>query len=330
MEFYVYVIFLTVFTLTIMGFAWLRSLKSIKETAKEAGKAEAIAEAKAEATIRVAREDKDDLVATWPQDDSWVNGLTDKEIAAKIEETFTIMDLVSNKAINGKIKSLIISGPAGLGKSYTVEQNLAAWAAKEEKHVVVKGYVRATGLFKKLYQCRHEGHVLVFDDSDSIFRDETMLNMLKAVLDSSNSRRRVSYLTERKMKTDDGEDIPSSFDFEGTVIFISNLDFDGMIERGHRLEDHFKAMLSRSHYIDMDMRTKREHIIRIKQVIGYGMLDSYNLTKKELADVVQFIEDNVDKLRELSLRVAEKLAVVRQGSDKTWMAEAKMTLLKKR
>tara|TARA_B000000609_G_scaffold151978_1_gene138915 strand:+ start:183 stop:1049 length:867 start_codon:yes stop_codon:yes gene_type:complete len=246
-----------------------------------------------------------DLVAAQPLKQS---NETDVQIDQKLKDRFDILEMMTNAAIDGSVKSLIVSGPAGLGKSYTVEQALEGWDPEEVNHTVIRGYVKATGLYKTLYQYRNKGQMIVFDDSDSIFMDDTTLAMLKAVCDSTE-RRRVSYLSEFNMIDEASADvIPRSFQFDGTIVFITNLDFDSIIEKGNKLAPHLSAMVSRSHYIDLAMKTRRDYFIRIKQVVDQGLLSSKGLDKKQEARVMYFIEKYQDSLREMSLRVAIKLA----------------------
>jgi hypothetical protein len=250
---------------------------------------------------------------------------TDEQIDARIAERFQILDLLTEACMVGNSRSLIVSGPAGLGKSYTVEKTLAEWDPNGINHVIIKGYVRATGLVKLLYQFRQEGQVIVFDDADTIFFDDTSLNLLKAVCDTTE-RRRVSWLSEGKLVDEEsGEFIPRSFDFEGTVIFISNYDFDAMIEKGHKLAPHFNALISRSHYIDLAMKTRRDYLVRIRQVIREGMLSDLN--ESERNDVVNFIEHNHPRLREMSLRMAIKIGNLRKMND-NWEKLAMVTCCK--
>ena len=250
---------------------------------------------------------------------------TDEQIDSRIAERFEILDLLTEACMVGNSRSLIVSGPAGLGKSYTVEKTLAEWDPNGINHVIIKGYVRATGLVKLLYQFRQEGQVIVFDDADTIFFDDTSLNLLKAVCDTTE-RRRVSWLSEGKLVDEEsGEFIPRSFDFEGTVIFISNYDFDAMIDKGHKLAPHFNALISRSHYIDLAMKTRRDYLVRIRQVIREGMLSDLN--ESERNDVVNFIERNHPRLREMSLRMAIKIGNLRKMND-NWEKLAMVTCCK--
>jgi hypothetical protein len=250
---------------------------------------------------------------------------TDDEIAARLDERFDILQTMTNAAILGDARALIVSGPAGLGKSFTVEKELEAWDSNGDNHTIVKGYVRTTGLYKLLYQHREANKVLVFDDADSIFYDDASLNLLKAVCDTTE-KRVVSYLAETNMVDEESaERIPRSFVFNGTIIFITNLDFDALIDRGHKLAPHLQALVSRSHYMDLAMKTRRDYLVRIKQVIRHGLLK--DLTDEQKTDVMNFITQNSDRLRELSLRVALKIGSIRR-LNKNWEKMARVTCCK--
>jgi len=253
---------------------------------------------------------------------------SDAEIEERIADRFEILEEMTNAALYGDARAVIVSGPAGVGKSFVVEETLTKWDPSGINHTVVKGYVRATGLYKLLYQHSEQGKVLVFDDADTIFFDDTSLNMLKAVCDSSKTRR-VSYLTEGNMYDEDtAEKLPKSFEFHGTIIFITNYDFDAMISKGHKLAPHLTAMISRAHYIDLAMKTKRDYLVRIRQVLNKGMLADQGLDKIAQNEVIQFIETNQDSMRELSLRMALKVAGIRKMSSSRWEKIARVTCCK--
>ena len=250
---------------------------------------------------------------------------TDTEISQRISDRFEILEDLAIGSTSGEIRSLIVSGPAGLGKSFTIEKTLNQWDPDGTNYTIIKGYVRATGLYKTLFAHSAPGQVVVFDDADTIFFDDTSLNMLKAVCDSTENRT-VSYLAESQL-FDDGtaERLPKSFEFHGTIIFITNYDFDAMIEKGHKLAPHLLAMMSRSHYIDLSMKTKRDYMVRIHQVISKGLLDNVGLTHVAQQEVVSFLDANKDTLRELSIRVALKVASIRKLKEQKWEKIAKIT-----
>jgi hypothetical protein len=249
---------------------------------------------------------------------------TDDEISARIAERFEVLEYMTDASISGEVRSLIVSGPAGLGKSHTVETKLQAWDPDAARHTQVKGYVRAPSLFKLLYAHRYPGMVLVFDDADDVFLDEVSIGLLKAVCDSSD-RRVVHYMTEATLIDDTGEVLPKSFQFDGTIIFITNQDFDAAIERGSKLAPHMEALVSRSHYIDLAMKSRRDYMVRIRQVIAQGLLADRGLDETGQADVMDFITANSDRLRELSLRMAIKVANIRRKGGDNWQKVARIT-----
>jgi hypothetical protein len=90
------------------------------------------------------------------------------------------------------------------------------------------------------------------------------------------------------------------------------------------------ALESRCHYIDLQMDTNREKILRIKQVVNDNdMLARFEFDQIQKDEIVEFVETNQDKLRELSLRMVLKLADLRKSFPKNWMAMAKTTCMKR-
>jgi hypothetical protein len=78
------------------------------------------------------------------------------------------------------------------------------------------------------------------------------------------------------------------------------------------------------------MDTNREKILRIKQVVNDNdMLARFEFDQIQKDEIVEFVETNQDKLRELSLRMVLKLADLRKSFPKNWMAMAKTTCMKR-
>ena len=130
------------------------------------------------------------------------------------------------------------------------------------------------------------------------------------------------------METEEGEKLPTSFEFEGSVIFITNLDFDRLIGAGHKLTPHLEALVSRSHYLDLAMKSRRHYLIRIKQVVAEGMLKDMGINGMDETILMSYIHTNADKLRELSLRMVVKLATLMKMSRSQWEKIAKTTCWK--
>ena len=252
---------------------------------------------------------------------------TDQEIEAKLKQRFDIVDLMAKSACKGQARALIISGPAGLGKSFTVERALQEYDPQEKKTVIAKGFMRPSGLYKLLYNYRHPGNVVVFDDCDSILFDQDALNLLKSACDSTD-KRRICWGAETRMTDDEGSPLPWGFEFEGAIVFITNVDFDHSIQSGSRSKEHFEAMISRAHYIDTGMKTMRDYLVRIKQVCEGGMLRDRGINGYQEQEILSFLFENHLKFRELTLRLVIKLAGVYQANPTRWKEIAKVTLFK--
>jgi Cdc6-like AAA superfamily ATPase len=248
------------------------------------------------------------------------------EIESKLADRFEALAIMSEATGKGINRSLIVSGPAGLGKSFTVEAKLAELEQKGHSVTYIKGYVRPLALYKLLYETRHPNSVLVFDDSDSVFYDDVSMNLLKGACDSTE-RRVLHWLSKsiEKEEDEEGESIPEKFEFQGSIIFITNYDFDSMIESGNKLAPHFQALVSRSHYLDLAMKTKMDYIVRIRQVVRGGMLRDRGFNAAEQTMILEFIENNMERLRELSLRMVVKISGLYKMDKKNWQKLAKQT-----
>lgn len=244
---------------------------------------------------------------------------TDAEIGEQITTKFAVLDMMTQAAIDGNNRSMVVSGNAGLGKSYTVVQ---AFKRSDTRHKIVKGFITPRQLFETLWNYKKEGDVLIFDDCDSIFENETSLNLLKAATDTSEERT-IDWMTSKDAFGADGSEIPSGFVFQGAIIFITNKDFNKEIDKGTKLSVHFEALRSRSHYLSLGMYTNQEKIVRIKQIVEAS--DEDELVKEE---IISFIVENQNKMTELSLRVVNKITDLITINPIGWKALAKVTLMK--
>jgi len=256
---------------------------------------------------------------------------TDEQIYTRLGERFEILDLMTKAVKDGQIRAMIVSGPPGVGKSFGVEKVLLKselfniLAEKKPKFEVVKGAMSSIGLYSKLYEFSAEGNVVVFDDCDSILMEDLSLNILKGALDSG-SRRFISWNTDSRILRSEG--IPDRFEFKGAAIFITNIKFEHV--RSKKLRDHLDALESRCHYIDLQMDTSREKILRIRQVVKQGqMLERYEFQPCVEDELIEFVEQNQDRLRELSLRMVLKIADLRKGFPNNWTAMVKTTCMKR-
>jgi hypothetical protein len=255
---------------------------------------------------------------------------SDEQVMERIRERFDILTEMTKAATNGDIRAMIVSGPPGVGKSFGVEQEiekatlLDQIAGKRLRAEVVKGSATPIGLYQALYKYSDANCVLVFDDCDSILLDDVALNLLKGALDSGK-KRKISWLSESSALRREG--IPDSFNFNGSVIFITNLKFDQM--KSQKLRDHLDALQSRCHYLDLTLDTMRDKLLRIKQIAADGELfTDYDFEQVAQDEIIDFMDANQNKLREMSLRMALKIADLRKSFPLRWKAMAATTCMR--
>lgn len=260
---------------------------------------------------------------------------TDEEAMERIAGRFNILNQMTAACADGHIRSMIVSGPPGVGKSFGIEHTLnehviqSALANQHFNYDVIKGTATPIGLYQLLYHHSQPGSVLVLDDIDTIMGDEAALNLLKGALDSGR-RRRISWNAESRILAENG--VPDSFNFDGAVIFCTNLKLEHI--RSAKIREHMEALVSRSHYLDLTIDSARDKLLRIKQVhrdagVTGGLFAVYDFDEGVDEAIFQFIEDNQSRLRELSIRTALKIADLVKVCPSNWQNLATVTVLKK-
>jgi hypothetical protein len=257
---------------------------------------------------------------------------TDEAAMNRIATRFEILDQMAKACIAGDIRAMIVTGPPGVGKSHGVieQMNKASLFDKisnrKPRFEIVKGAVSGIGLFATLYKYSDAKNVLVFDDCD-VFTDPDALNVLKGALDSGK-KRRISWNKDSRLLRDEG--VPNSFDFNGSIIFITNLNFED--RRSNKIQAHVDALQSRCHFLDLTIETQRDKMLRIKQVhrdANGGLFADYNFSASMADEILEFMEANQNKLREISLRMSLKIADLVKVSSNNWKLLAESTCMKR-
>lgn len=238
-----------------------------------------------------------------------------------INERFDFVQQMCNMVAKKTIASAVITGQGGLGKTHTVLKALDKMGLKNitdlasfelgtvvqgsKSYRVIKGFSTAKGLYRSLFE--GNGMTLVFDDCDSVLKDPVALNLLKGALDSY-SERYISWNADIR-----DEDLPRSFKFTGTVIFISNMDLDSIDQ----------AVRSRALCVDVSM-TEAQKIERMEVIIkDRDFLPEYEAALK--TEAVAFIKTIIGSISNLSLRSLIATVKIRaQGGD--WKKLAKYVL----
>lgn len=239
-----------------------------------------------------------------------------------INDRFGFVEKLVTMVAKGVQPSAVITGEGGLGKTHTVTKTLEANGYKDmsdlaefqvgavirksKMYTMVKGYSTAKGLYRTLFE--NNNSVIVFDDCDAVLKDPVALNLLKGALDSYG-KRIISWNADMR-----DDDLPRSFNFEGRVIFISNMDQDKIDQ----------AIRSRSMMIDLSM-TLDQKIDRMEYIAkSPEFLPEY--TAQHKMDALELIRSVKDDAKEISLRTLISVTKVR-ASNKEWKSLAEYMLV---
>ena len=239
---------------------------------------------------------------------------TERDERFDINTRFGFVEKLVNMVASGVQPSAVITGEGGLGKTFTVTKTLETAGYKDISDLadfqvgtiintrkcftMVKGYSTAKGLYRTLFE--NNNSIVVFDDCDAVLKDPVALNLLKGALDSYG-KRIISWNADMR-----DDDLPRSFNFEGRVIFISNMD-EGRIDQ---------AIRSRSMMIDLSM-TADQKIDRMEHIAASDeFMPEYDAEIK--ADALALIREVKDECKEISLRTLISVAKIRAANPKDY------------
>lgn len=246
---------------------------------------------------------------------------TSKADEFSINQRFSFVEKLVRMVASGVQPSAVITGQGGLGKTFTVTKTLQACGYtdvsclaefevgmiinRSKTFRMVKGYSTPKGLYRTLYE--NNGSVIIFDDCDSVLKDPVALNLLKGALDSYD-KRIISWNAESR-----DDDLPRSFQFDGKVIFISNLNKNNIDQ----------AIRSRSMMIDLSM-TIDQKIERMTHIITEkDFLPEYEINHK--MEAIELISKLKDDAKEISLRTLISVTKIR-ATNTDWEDLATYTL----
>lgn len=276
-----------------------------------------------------------------------VDTRSDSEVDRDVRERFSALDTLAHGVISGAFRALILSGPPGVGKSYPLEKMLAGERERvgctctgigretgekcnRPNHFLyerVSGFSRATGLYRTLWQFRESDAVVLLDDLEGIWQDEAALSLLKSACDTSRTRY-ISWRSESSMADESGELLPRTFEFQGRVIVVTNLDFEGRARLEKGTGPHLQALLSRSYYVDLNLTT-RELFSRVLDV-ATEVLRGCSAADRER--ILSYIREKAGVMRELSIRTVIKARQILEQSktDAAFRRTCDLTLVSRR
>ena len=213
-------------------------------------------------------------------------------------DRFRFIEKFTKMVAGGISPSFLLTGQAGVGKTYTILNVLRDCCMEEgEDFIVVKGHSSPMGLYKTMYY--HRSKIIVFDDCDSIWKDASSVNLLKAGLDSYNKR----IISWNSVAAERG-DMEPEFEFEGQIVFISNVDAE-------KLDP---AVVNRTITANLDM-TNDEILDRIESIMD--RLNPEIAIDKKL-EVMSFLREKKDTFESLSIRTFLQASRIREAEDVDW------------
>lgn len=219
-----------------------------------------------------------------------------KEALNSAQEKIKVVVKLAEMVANGFGNAVLISGRGGLGKSFQVRKVLQDSSVDFE---ILRGYYSPVALYNFLYEFRDK--VILIDDCDSVFKDTTGLNILKAVLETAPVRR-VKWNSPSQLVS------VQEFEFTGRIIFLTNFN-------SSRLNNHMEALMTRVHYYELDMSTE-EVIAYVRHLAMH--VEHPQVLREDRLKVVRWMRDNAVKLNFVNVRTYLKALDVFAFDKKGW------------
>ena len=238
-----------------------------------------------------------------------------------LEENYANVEKYIQGICKGEFRSVIVNGPPGVGKSYSVEKYLQQYA-QADSYKVAAGHMTPLSLYGNLYKYRNVGDVLVLDDIDSVFEKLEGINLLKAAMDTKPVRQ-INWESSSSVVVNLG--LPSHFEFKGSIVLISNI---GFVRKKGKMQEHLEALKDRSYSLHISDNTKEELYQQVCfMVIKKNLLREFDIDAAQQSKILDYIGANLDKINKISLRLAMKLASLMKANSAEWESMADSGLL---
>jgi hypothetical protein len=218
-----------------------------------------------------------------------------------VVERFHFIDKFVTLLSKGVINSFVLTGSGGIGKTTAVMNQLNALGYKEDlpeqpsgDFVVIRGFSTPKALYETLYN--YKDKIIVLDDADQVFKDPLGANLLKAALDD----KKVRVINWNSSRED--SDVPNRFTYNGKIVFVSNLSINQFPQ----------AIISRSQKVDLTLNLEEK-----VEIIG-EVFKKVKAEPKHKADVFEFVKEFAPKAKDLNIRSAVALLVLRDNFGDDW------------
>ncbi len=212
-------------------------------------------------------------------------------------------------------KGLIISGDAGTGKSHYVQKAFIDTDTVDRIDYNKSESFTAASFYVQLYLNRKPGDVIVFDDCNlgGLTGDnfKAITDMLKGATEMTKGERIIGWnrASQNKLMKDNG--VPPSFDFQGSIIWITNYSFDQLASK---FKAHWEAIQSR--FISVPIRLNDQeklmytlHLVEDVDMLGKNcqMIEG-GYAKNVIKQTCEYLRSNWKYMDNVTPRVAGKIA----------------------
>lgn len=232
-----------------------------------------------------------------------VAGMANQAVEGKhfdINKRFEFFGSLVRMVIKKIRVSLVVTGEGGLGKTYTVrEELLKAGLDEGEDFIIIKGFATAKGLYNTLWE--NSDKLIIFDDCDEILKNDIAKNILKGALDSYDERI-VSWISQSFGQSD----VPTSFEFEGQIIFISNMSAKSIDQ----------AIRSRATNLDLTMSVS-DKLERMEFIMSNPNFKGH-IAKEVKAEAFELLKKHAAICSNLNMRTLIEIIDFRTSGEENW------------
>ena len=244
--------------------------------------------------------------------DPMAGPVTFQPVYIPVREQFEMIDHITGMVIDGTAPAFLLTGMAGIGKTWTVRNQLEEYGMKQNlDYKWISGKASSMGLYEVLQ--KNPTGMNVFDDCDDVLKDSGALNILKTALDLKQTKT-ISWPGQGTKRAK----LEPEFEFSGQVIFISNLNFADLAD----------ALTSRTFKVDVQLTPEQviEKIqLIIKEITPNGLSMSMEYKEDALEALISLKDDILALGKNLDIRAFEKACLLRQSAgDSGWGAVKEM------
>lgn len=240
---------------------------------------------------------------------------------SKMNKAQSVLNRFTLHAATGKLRAIAVTGPAGSGKTSSVMRMLAN--SPSPKYKCIAGNASPIKIYTELFFHKNPGDVIVLDDVDTVYRSDEGKNIIKAAADTI-AQRKISWLTASPLLK--ALRIPSTFQYKGSLILISNVTLDS--SKANKANVHLHAIIDRLHPVKMGTNNKEEQFHQLcYYVVHHGLFRPFGLSPQQEFEILKYITDNYQRIPSISLRTAVKLAELLTLEPEDWQEMASFSLL---